>query len=379
MTTEQRGRGRHTGDVVHDDADRIRRGQITALIDHSDDAIVACAVDGTVVSWNAGAERLLGYTAAEMIGTSITIVIPPDHAHDPEVLIDRVGREGSVHGYQTVRVRKDGSRVDVSIDAAPIRGDRTEVIGVSVVARDISDRVHAERAVQEANDALRRADELKNTFLRTVSHDVRSPLTAVLSAAKLLEDGGIPDDQRGQFTRMIVRNAHRIRRLLDDVLDIERLTRGDGLEPMREEVDVPAMVGSVLEELNGSGRAIDVRCDVEQIFGDRMQLERTVYNLVGNAIKHTDSDITIRTWAEDGGTILAVEDAGPGVPDDMKTTIFEPFKRATDPHTPGTGVGLSLVAEFARAHGGRAWVEDRPGGGSSFRVFFPAVSATEAA
>ena len=106
-----------------------------------------------------------------------------------------------------------------------------------------------------------------------------------------------------------------------------------------------------------------------------MQLERTVYNLVGNAIKHTDSDVTIRTWKVDDGVMFAVDDAGPGVPDDVKEAIFEPFRRATDVHTPGAGVGLSLVAEFARVHGGRAWVEDRPGGGSSFRVLF--ADATE--
>jgi signal transduction histidine kinase len=214
-------------------------------------------------------------------------------------------------------------------------------------------------------------DELRNVFLRTVSHDVRTPLTAVLSAARLLEDdNGISDEQRAQFARMIVRNAQRIRRLLDDVLDAERISRGDGMEPMREDVNVRALMDAVVDELNTSGRTIAVDRTVERITVDPMQFERVLYNLIGNALKHTDGDITVRVWPGEGGTMLAVDDRGPGVPDDLKEAIFEPFRRATDVHTPGTGIGLSLVAAFAGAHGGRAWVEDRPDGGSSFRVFF---------
>jgi len=360
------------------DADVFRRAHLAALVENADDAIVSRSADGLVASWNAGAERLLGWTAEEMIGRPLADIVPTDRMDETLDLFARVGGGETIKGFECTRVHKDGSLVSVSVDLAPIRDDRGEVIGISIVSRDISDRVRAELAAHEANEALRRADELKNTFLRTVSHDIRSPLTAVLSAAKLLEDGeDLPPEQRAQFTRMIVRNAHRIRRLLDDVLDIERLTRGDGLEPMLERVDVGAIIRSVIEELNSTGRNIDVQLDVGEIVADRMQLERTVYNLLGNAIKHTASDITVRTWKEADGTVLAVEDAGSGVPDDLKLTIFEPFKRATDPHTPGTGVGLSLVAAFAGAHGGRAWVEDRAGGGSSFRVFFPDADPDE--
>jgi len=350
----------------------IRRGLLSALLEMSDDAIVGRSLDGAVMSWNQGAERLFGYTSAEVIGRPMAVILPDDRAEEATHLFERVRRGEVVKHLQSVRVRKDGSLVDVTVDAAPIRDDRGEIIGCTVVSHDIAERVLSERAVQSANEALRRADELKNTFLRTVSHDVRTPLTAVLSAAKLLEDDSeLTEEQRVQFTRMIVRNSHKIRRLLDDVLDIERLTRGDGLAPICESVNVRAVVRSVIEEVNSSGRTIDVDCSVGTIFADRIQFERTLYNLIGNAIKHTDSEITVRTWRDDGGTVLAVDDAGPGVPEDLKQAIFEPFRRATDEHTPGTGVGLSLVAEFARAHGGRAWVEDRPGGGASFRVFFP--------
>jgi two-component system sensor histidine kinase KdpD len=231
----------------------------------------------------------------------------------------------------------------------------------------------SERAQPETVDAaLRRADELKNTFLRTLSHDVRSPLTAVLSAAKLLEDGErLTPEQRAEFSRMIVRNAHRIRRLLDDVLDVERLTEGDGFVPERERIDVETIVRAVIGELNTSGRQIEIDCDVSSLDADPVLFERTVYNLIGNALKHADGEIAVRTSRADAGVVLAVDDRGPGVDDDRKAEIFEPFTRATEEHVPGTGIGLSLVAAFAGAHGGRAWVEDREGGGSSFRVFFP--------
>jgi len=228
------------------------------------------------------------------------------------------------------------------------------------------------------NESLKRADEAKSLFLRTVSHDVRSPLTAVLSAAKLLEDDrGLDEAQRQQFVQMIVRNANRIRRLLDDVLDIERLTRGATIEPVLTEVDLEQLVADVIDEINTQKRTITVDCQVKTIVADRMQVERTIYNLVGNALKHTDSDITVCTFAEGDGTTIAVGDHSGGVPDDLKQEIFEPFKRATDGNTPGTGIGLSLVAEFARGHHGRAWVEDNDGGGSSFRVWFPHAEADD--
>lgn len=356
-----------------DDADLL-----DALLSLTDDAVVARSTEGLVMRWNAGAERLLGYTSQDVVGKPMWAIVPPDRTDEVTGLLERACRGEIIKHFQTVRVRKDGKQIDVSVDVAPIYSE-DEIVGAAFVTHDISERVTSERTMQDAAEALQRADELKNTFLRTVSHDVRSPLTAVLSAAKLLEDGRAQTpEQHTQFSRMIVRNAHRIRRLLDDVLDIERLTRGDGLEPMREDVDVVSIVRAVLEELNSSSRTIDVDFAVETLFADRMQLERTVYNLVGNAIKHTDSDILVRTWKESDGVVFAVDDSGSGVPDDVKEAIFEPFRRATDVHTPGTGVGLSLVSEFARAHGGRAWVEDRPGGGSSFRVFFPDERKDEA-
>ena len=348
------------------------RGQLEALAAMSDDAIVGRSLDGLVVSWNAGAERLLGYTADEIVGTSFEVIVPPELVDASEALFTRVLAGEAIKGIEAVRIRKDGTPVDVSIDLAPIRDASGSIIGVSVMARDISELVQAERAAEAANEALRRADERKNTFLRTLSHDVRSPLTAVLSAAKLLEDGERLDAaRRTEFSRMIVRNAHRIRRLLDDVLDVERLTQGDGFVPECERVDVETTFRQVIDELNTTRRLIELHCDVASIEADPILFERTLYNLIGNALKHTDGPISVRTFPGDGGVVLAVEDRGPGIAADGKTEIFEPFMRGTDEHVPGTGVGLSLVAAFARAHEGRAWVEDRDGGGSSFLVFFP--------
>ncbi len=338
-------------------ADAFVRGQLEALVSLSDDAIVARSLDGRVISWNAGAERLLGYTAEEMLGASFDAIVPRERIADTAALFERVTRGESIKQHDAVRVRKDGSHVDVRVDMAPIRDAAGDVIGVSLVARDMTELI--------------RADELRHTFLRTVSHDVRSPLTAVLSAAKLLEDASrLEPEQRAEFSRMIVRNAHRIRRLLDDVLDIERLTDGGGFELERESVDVAGVVDEVLNELMVGSREIVVACEAPTIDVDRVLFERTLYNLIGNALKHTEGEVLVRTWRSEDGAVLAVEDRGPGVPNDCKDDIFRPFTRGTEEHVPGTGVGLSLVAAFARAHGGRAWVEDRDGGGSSFRVFF---------
>ncbi len=349
--------------------------QLATIVEYSDDAIIGKTLDGIVTSWNRGAQYLYGYAPEEIVGRSIEILSPPDRPDEIKGLLERVRAGEITHHFDTQRRHKDGRILDVSVAVAPIHDDRGEVIGASVVGRDIGDRVRAEREISAANEALRRSDEVKNTFLRTVSHDVRSPLTAILSAARLL-DGNIPldDEERSKFAQMIVRNSNRIKNLLDDVLDVERLSTGELLEPLPEPVDVAELVHAIEPDLlNADDRTIEIETEVASIWADRTFLERILHNLLGNAVKHTPKAgvITVRTWRANDGTVLAVEDRGTGVPDEVKELIFEPFRRAADIHVPGSGIGLSLVASFARSHEGRAWVEDRPSGGSSFRVYFP--------
>ena len=256
---------------------------------------------------------------------------------------------------------------------------------------DITERKRAEQALRrseqkyseafrrerEATQRLRALDDMKNTFLEAVSHDLRTPLTSILGSAVTLEQAGleIPRDDALDLLRRIAANARKLERLLSDLLDLDRLQRGI-VSPQRRRTDVSDLVALAVRESDLlSGRAVDV--DAAEVVAnvDAAKVERIVENLLANAGRHTPegSPLWVRVTREEGGVQIVVEDAGPGIPDDMKAAVFEPFRQGDGgPNpSPGVGVGLSLVARFAELHGGRAWVEDRPGGGASFRVFLP--------
>jgi signal transduction histidine kinase len=239
-----------------------------------------------------------------------------------------------------------------------------------------SEAFHRER---EATRRLRALDEMKNTFLEAVSHDLRTPLTSILGSAVTLEQAGmdIPREDALDLLQRIAANARKLERLLSDLLDLDRLQRGI-VSPQRRPTDVGALVREAVGdvELLG-GRDVEVTADELVADVDAAKVERIVENLLANASKHTPPGSRIWARAErlDGGVLVVVEDDGGGVPDEIKDAIFEPFRQGSGQAnaSPGVGVGLSLVARFAELHGGRAWVEDRPGGGASFRVFLAEV------
>jgi PAS domain S-box-containing protein len=252
---------------------------------------------------------------------------------------------------------------------------------------DITERKEGEAQLEralsverEATQRLRALDEMKNTFLQAVSHDLRTPLAAILGLAITLERGDVhltEDDARDLASR-IAGNARRLDRLVMNLLDLDRLARGI-VEPKLEQIDVGGLVRRLLAEsdLIPQERLVT---DIEPVVIpiDAAKLERIVENLVANTIRHTPSDatvwISVHPSTDPEGVLIAVEDDGTGVAPGLRETIFEPFQQGPDApqHSPGVGVGLTLVRRFAELHDGRAWVQEREGGGASFRVFLPA-------
>jgi PAS domain S-box-containing protein len=257
---------------------------------------------------------------------------------------------------------------------------------------DITERKRAEQALRsserkyseafrrerEATQRLRALDEMKNTFLEAVSHDLRTPLTSILGSALTLEQSAdtLSREDALDLVHRVASNARKLERLLADLLDLDRLQRGI-IAPQRRPTDVGALVRQVVTETDLlSGRTVEIDAPSFVISVDAAKVERIVENLVANAGRHTpeDSSLWVRVEPGDDGVTIVVEDEGPGVPPDLREAVFEPFRQGPareSIHSPGVGVGLSLVARFAELHGGRAWVEERPGGGASFRVFLP--------
>jgi PAS domain S-box-containing protein len=276
----------------------------------------------------------------------------------------------------------DGREVWVHDETTLVTDEHGEPLFLQGVMYDVTERKLAERALREserrereAAERLRAVDEMKNTFLAAVSHELRSPLTSILGLSLTLEQQRLPVPDQEELLGRLAVNARKLDRLLKDLLDIDRLSRGI-LTPKVRASDLASIVGRTVESLDvHDQRSILVQTETVVVPVDAPKIERIVENLVMNAVRHTEPDVRIwvRLWSKDGGAVIAVEDDGPGVPVDLRHEIFEPFRQGptSSAHSPGTGIGLSLVAAFAELHGGRAWIEDREGGGASFRVFLP--------
>jgi PAS domain S-box-containing protein len=279
---------------------------------------------------------------------------------------------------------RDGRTIWVHDETTLLHDDQGRPTYLQGVLMDITDRKLADEALREseqrereAAERLRALDEMKNTFLAAVSHELRSPLTSILGLSLTLERAhDMREVDRADLLHRLSSNARKLDRLLKDLLDIDRLNRGI-VEPQYRAADVGALARRTVESLEGSvDRQVvtDVRPVVLTI--DPPKVERIVENLVTNAIRHTDADRTIwvKVRPNEGGALISIEDDGPGVSPELREAIFEPFRQGPTaaPHAPGTGIGLSLVTRFAELHGGRAWVDERVGGGAAFRVFLPA-------
>ena len=281
-------------------------------------------------------------------------------------------------------VARDGRIVWVHDETVPVRDEAGDVLFYQGVMYDVTEQKRAEQELAQALDMerrsverLREADDMKNTFLTAVSHDLRTPLSAILGSAITLESAdelGIPQEDRRQLLRSLSRKAKRLTAMVNDLLDIDRLTRGL-VQPRRELTDLGALLGRTVAESDVlEERTVHVQPDPIDAWIDESMVVRVVENLLVNAAKHTPPTATIWVSASrvEEGVVLRVDDDGPGIPPAERERLFEPFERGErSAPSPGLGVGLSLVARFAEAHGGSAWVEDRNGGGASFRVLFP--------
>jgi len=227
---------------------------------------------------------------------------------------------------------------------------------------------------QHTTTRLKELHDLKDAFITAVSHELRTPLTVVLGVARTMRahDGQMADGMRRRLLDSAVHSGERLESLLTAMLDLNPGTQ-EWRRTVPERLDLQVMTAEVLRHL--PEREVDTALDSRHVVADAVQLDCIVSNLIGNAMRHTPDDASILVWSrrQDDGVVLGVDDDGPGVPDALKADIFEAFTQGaiTDAHSPGTGIGLSLVRRFAELHGGKAWVQDAPTGGASFRVHLP--------
>jgi PAS domain S-box-containing protein len=330
-------------------------------------------------------QELFGYTPEERQARP-TLWRELLHPDDRERVLLAEGQADDDHPFSEDyrMIARDGRVVWVHDTTVLVRDESGAPLFYQGVMYDMTEQKRAEQELAQALEMerraverLREADEMKNTFLTAVSHDLRTPLAAILGSAITLDNAdelSISPDDRRQLTRSLARKAKRLTAMVTDLLDIDRLTRGL-VQPRREQMDLGALLGRTVAESDVlEERTVHVQAEPLDAWVDESMVVRIVENLLVNATKHTPPTATIWVGARrvENGVVLLVEDDGPGVPMEERERLFEPFERGErSAPSPGLGVGLSLVARFAEAHGGRAWVEDRAGGGASFRVLFP--------
>ena len=353
--------------------------KLAAIVESSDDAIIGKDLNGIIVSWNRGAERMFGYTADEAVGRDISLIYPPEHVNDEIEILDRLRQGDRVEHTETVRVAKSGKRLDVLVTISPIKDRSGKVIGASKIARDITARKFAEQQVQKLNSelsdriaALAASNKELEAFSYSVSHDLRAPLRSIDGfSLALLEDAqdklGPADKEHLQRVRAA---TTRMGQLIDDLLGLARTARQ---ELIRERVDVSRLVEEVVSQLQmaepGHQPTVIVAPDVT-VEGDRQLLRVMLENLLGNAWKFTSKQADARIefgMRQEYPQIFFVRDNGAGFDMTYADKLFGAFQRLHDgSEFPGSGVGLASVQRIVNRHGGRIWAESTVGKGATF-------------
>jgi PAS domain S-box-containing protein len=373
----------------------VEQSPVVTYIDaytNGDDSNSGSAEDQPPIYISPQVEELLGYTPKEWTSDQ-SLWERILHPEDREWVLAqsrRHGRSTKPYGLEYRLQGKDGSVVWVHDWAIVIRDDEGDPKYWQGVMVDITGEKRSEELEQAlekerlSSDQLREADEMKNTFIQAVSHDLRTPLAAILGMALTLErdDVHLAPEEAKEMAGRIAANARKLDRLVNDLLDLDRLGRGI-VELNLQPVDVGALIWREVAESGViAQRRVHIDSEPITVMVDEAMVERIIENLLANTVRHTPANTSV--WvsvheAEGGanagaiaganaGVVIAVEDDGPGVPEEQRDAIFQAFRRGPEGTGAGVGVGLALVARFAELHGGRAWAEEREGGGASFKV-----------
>jgi PAS domain S-box-containing protein len=375
--------------LEHAEASRLISARFLAsIIESSEDAIVSKSLDGTIQTWNAAAERLFGYTAPEAIGRHISLVIPADRALEEDDIIARIRSGERVDHFETVRLRKDGQPVHVSLTISPIRDEAGHIVGASKIARDIMDRKQSEERIYGLLGELKNADRRKDEFLAMLAHELRGPLAPVRNTLETLKRSGSHDEPVRQGYAVMDRQLSHLARLVDDLIDVSRITRGT--IALRK---APAELASILHHsleasrplVEASRHQLDVTMPSEPIHvqADAIRLAQVFSNVLNNACKYTEPGGRIGLTAErvDGDAVVTITDTGAGIPADKLSTIFELFAqvdRTLERSQGGLGLGLALAKRLVEMHQGSIEAfSNGPGTGSRFVVRLPIVAQPE--
>ncbi|MGE5608738.1 MAG: PAS domain S-box protein [Bacillota bacterium] len=366
------------------------RLQLAAIVESCNDAIVGVTLEGMIISWNAAAERVFGYTAAEMLGRHISQLVPADRGEEYPWLLEMAVSGENVAHHETMRVRRDGTLVDVSLTVSPIKDQQGQIIGISEILRDVTQQKRAQKELQLAKEAAEAASKAKDQFLAMLSHELRTPLTPVLAMVTGLRLQHPWPGKLREELEIIQRSVELEARLIDDLLDLTDIMRGT-LRLRREILDVHSILRAATElcagEIAGKSLELQIQAEAEghHVEGDPARLQQVFWSLIRNATKFTPAGgkIAIRTrngqrpGSGDGeaGLIIEVADTGMGIAPELLPRVFDAFEQGRDANNQrfmGLGMGLPISKALLEMHGGQIYVtSDGPGRGAVFTIWLP--------
>ncbi|HZK62149.1 MAG TPA: PAS domain S-box protein [Anaerovoracaceae bacterium] len=375
---------------------------LASIIKNIPESVCTIDLNGNIISWNEGAEKMLGYGKEEIIGKPITITIPEKLAQkELDHCIGILNAEGSFTDYESVRLTKDGRKIPVEITAMALKDETENITGYTSIIKNITERKQAEEELhklnteleervfertaelEEKNKELLKLDKSKSDFMDTISHELRTPLTAIIGYSQLLLDGiqGELNDKQTKYTeRILARGNHQLM-LVNDVLDFSKL-QSKSMAFNMESVSVADILSDTIEDempsikQKGQEIILEVPDGVSDVHADKMRLKQVLTNLINNAIKFTPDNgkIVIKADNADEMVKISIIDNGIGIKSEDLERIFDNFVQVDQSNTRafgGTGLGLTIVRDLMKHMGGSIEVESEYGKGSIFSVLMP--------
>ena len=367
--------------TIHRKVSEDRTTRLGAIVESSDDAIIGKSLDGVILSWNAGATRIYHFEPSEAIGQHISLLWPKGDGVQSEREVLRKIRMGKQSDpFETLRRRKDGSLVDVSITFSPTRNESGDVVGFSEIARDITDRKKFEQALIEAKENAERMSRLKSSFLTNMSHEIRTPLSGILGFASILAQDATPEQY--ELAQLIEKSGRRLLETINSVLDLSML-ESDSFTLHPKPVDVGLEIIEKVALLKPLAAKKGLQLEAHAVEGEAISridtacLDRILNNLIGNAIKFTsEGGVSVTVHNDEHEVTFEVIDTGIGISEEFMSRLFQEFEQESSGMArlyEGSGLGLSITRRLVELMDGHISVASKRGEGSRFVVTFPAT------
>jgi PAS domain S-box-containing protein len=357
---------------------REKQAILAAIVDSSDDAIISKTLDGVITSWNYGARKIFGYTANEIVGKNMSIIIPTDRIDEEKMIIENIRLGKKVHHFETARIAKDKRKLNISLTISPIKNENGKVIGASTVARDITEKAELQKKQQLYTEKLKELNNYKDEFMAMASHELNTPLTVIMATLQILEHK-MENDANINFVTKALLSVNKLAGLIGNLLDVSKVQSGKFvIQPAKFDLNV--LLQQVIEDIQQTSlrHSIIFKGNGKQLIvnADRERIEQVIINLLTNAIKYSPNaqQVLVETYVKNKKIEVCIKDFGIGIPAEELDQVFSRFFRGqgTASTFSGSGIGLYISSEIIKLHRGEIWADSEIGKGATFYFTLPA-------